>query len=131
MPPGRVDPGAKKNGFSTEEAMSSAKPPQGKEPATLQTTRQMLDELDALMDRVLALPVNDVEDTAPAPREIVRMSTVSATLTVLESPVPDEEAPVQEERQLLRESFPTYSTELARVPSEPIPPLPVLIPPPG
>jgi hypothetical protein len=54
-------------------------------PATdeLQGTRQLLDELDALMDQMLALPVNDgqadADPTAPAPTP-----TVSATLTLLE-----------------------------------------------
>jgi hypothetical protein len=81
-------------GFSSEAAMSSVKLPQGTEPETLQSTRQMLDELDALMDRMLALPVNDLDDSAPPPPDIVRMPTVSATLTVLEAPAV--EAPVVE-----------------------------------
>ncbi len=45
----------------------------------------MLDELDALMDRMLTLPVNDLDD-APSPPAIVRMPAMSATLTVLEEP---------------------------------------------
>src|SRR5438270_13647547 len=49
MSPGRVDPGVKEKGFSSEDAMSSAVPPSGKELSSLQSTRQMLDELDALM----------------------------------------------------------------------------------
>lgn len=47
------------------------------------STRQMLDELDALMERMLALPVNDLDDLAqePTPRP-----TLSATLTVIDAP---------------------------------------------
>jgi hypothetical protein len=78
--------------------MSAAKPPQVKEPPPLQSTRQMLDELDALMDRMLAIPVNDVDDSAPAvpaAPAVVRMPTVSATLTVLEEPLEDEETPTE------------------------------------
>lgn len=45
-------------------------------------TRQLLDELDALMDQMLALPINDQYDnetsSSPAP------ATVSATLTLLD-----------------------------------------------
>ncbi len=46
-------------------------------------TRQLLDELDALMDQMLALPINDQYDnetSSPAP------ATVSATLTLLDPP---------------------------------------------
>lgn len=110
--------------------MSREKPPQGKEPTSLQSTRQMLDELDELMERMLSLPVQDVEAAAAAPREIVRLPTMSATLTVLERPAADEEpsaAPRESggsARQLPRE-VPNYSTELdspaADLAPEPIP----------
>jgi hypothetical protein len=105
--------------------MSKAVPPLAKEIDTLQSTRQMLDELDALMDRMLAIPVNDVDDPAPRPGDIVRMPTVSATLTVLEAPLEDEEdpakdeRPAQEARPLLQESFPSYSTETVDTAAEP------------
>ena len=105
--------------------MSSAKSPPAKEPATLQTTRQMLDELDALMDRMLALPVNDVDDPVPAPRDIVRTPTASATLTIMDAPA--EEAPPEVEQPLLRESFPRYNTDPAA--SEPVGDLPIMQPP--
>lgn len=52
--------------------------------SSLQTTRQMLDELDALMERMLALPVNELED-APAPRPASKTPTVVASLTLLGS----------------------------------------------
>lgn len=110
----------------------SAKPPSAKEPATLQSTRQMLDELDALMDRMLALPVNDMDDPVPTPREIVRIPTVAATLTVVEPPTdpteaeePSSEPPVP----LLRESFPRYSINVPGVTAEPENDLPLLDPP--
>jgi hypothetical protein len=102
--------------------MSSAKKPHGKEPETLQSTRQMLDELDALMDRMLTLPVNDVDD-APPPPAIVRMPAMSATLTVLEAPANEnvedkiqermleKPAPIRERAPALQESFPSYTTE--------------------
>jgi hypothetical protein len=92
--------------------MSSAQSPPGKEPATLQSTREILDELDALMDRMLAIPVNDMDDPAPPARALVHTPTVAATLTVLESPL-EEEEPARNEQQTLRESFRSYSTDLA------------------
>lgn len=64
---------------------------------SLQSTKQMLDELDALMEKMLALPVNDPEDAAPFPEEVVKAPnlppTVSATLTLLEPPAPVSEPP--------------------------------------
>ncbi|MCI0639637.1 MAG: hypothetical protein L0Y72_15450 [Gemmataceae bacterium] len=51
--------------------------------ARLQSTRQLLDELDALMERMLALPVNEAEGPTPALPELAPAPTVSATLTVL------------------------------------------------
>jgi hypothetical protein len=58
--------------------------------ASLQSTKQMLDELDAMMEKMLALPVNDPEEAAPFPGEVVKAPsltpTLSATLTLLEPP---------------------------------------------
>ena len=48
----------------------------------LQSTRQMLDELDALMERMLALPVGDNEELAPLPRDVRPSATVTASLTM-------------------------------------------------
>lgn len=48
-----------------------------------QTTKQMLDELDALMDRMLSLPVSDVEEPPPPPE---KPAVLSAKLTLLEAP---------------------------------------------
>jgi hypothetical protein len=60
--------------------------------ATLQTTKQMLDELDALMEKMLSLPVNDPGDAPPFPQEVIKppewTPTLSATLTLLEPPAP-------------------------------------------
>jgi len=73
-------------------------------PASPASTRQMLDELDALMERMLSLPVSDQEPTKAEPpkpepvkrprakspdREPPTHSTVSARLTVIESPPGD------------------------------------------
>jgi hypothetical protein len=103
--------------------MSSAKSPPGKEPETLQSTRQMLDELDALMDRMLAIPVNDLDEPAPTPRDIVHMPTVSATLTVLEAPVQSEESFNRGQPPSAWANFPGYSTDPvpAREDSGPLP----------
>lgn len=49
----------------------------------LQSTRQMLDELDSLMERMLALPVGDAEELPPLPRDVPGAAVVSATLTQL------------------------------------------------
>ena len=88
----------------------------------LQSTRQMLDELDALMERMLALPVGDNEELAPLPRDVRPLSdetdketrrqgdketdSASPCLLVSLSPCPDlqeqEQAsagPLVEERQ--------------------------------
>jgi len=56
-----------------------------KDPASLHTTRQLLDELDELMERMLAVPVEDGEagDAASTP-------AVGATLTMLEQPGTEE-----------------------------------------
>lgn len=57
---------------------------------SLQSTKQMLDELDALMEKMLALPVTDPEEAAPFPAEVVKppslTPTLSATLTMLPPP---------------------------------------------
>ena len=49
----------------------------------------MLDELDALMERMLALPVNDLDDLAQEPPR----PTLSATLTVIDTPQAEKEEP--------------------------------------
>jgi hypothetical protein len=56
--------------------------------SSLQSTKQMLDELDALMDRMLALPVNEMEDAPAFPKEIVPERALTATLTLLQTPPP-------------------------------------------
>ena len=67
------------------------------DPPALNATRQMLDELDALMERMLAVPVSDGEEESPAPSAIPQKSRpLAPTLTLLQ--VPPEEAPVEEPR---------------------------------
>jgi hypothetical protein len=70
---------------------------QSKTGSPLQSTRQMLDELDSLMERMLALPVGDVEDLPPLPRDVPALSSLAARLTDLPSaeslPSEDEETP--------------------------------------
>jgi hypothetical protein len=55
---------------------------------TLQSTKQMLDELDVLMEQMLALPVNDPEETPAFPKEVVKSHALTASLTMLEAPAP-------------------------------------------
>jgi hypothetical protein len=66
------------------------------DPPPLHATRQMLDELDALMERMLALPIDDAEEPAPAPPAPAtpppHSRPLSASLTLLQVPV-DEPAP--------------------------------------
>ncbi len=92
--------------------------------SALENTRQMLDELDALMERMLALPVNDLEEPAPAPCQVVRMPTMSATLTVLDAPDVEATAPPSPPAQPAPartkpfvEKTPNYTAEV-----EPVPP---------
>jgi hypothetical protein len=59
---------------------------------TLQSTKQMLDELDALMEQMLSLPVNDLDEAPSFPKEVVKPHALTASLTLLESPAPLNEA---------------------------------------
>jgi hypothetical protein len=47
--------------------MSSSRPPRSPDAGT-NPTRQMLDELDALMERMLSLPVDELDTSLPAPQ---------------------------------------------------------------
>ena len=69
--------------------MASPHTPRTTDASPLEHTRQMLDELDALMEQMLALPVNDLE-SQPPPDAPFPGGTVSATVTLLDvqSPVP-------------------------------------------
>ena len=60
--------------------------------SAFQSTKQVLDELDALMERMLSLPVKDGEES-PAAKPPLNHPTVAASLTVMEpEPLP---TPVQ------------------------------------
>ena len=56
--------------------------------SSLQSTKQMLDELDALMERMLALPVTESESAPAVTREVVPQQALAATLTRLDTPPP-------------------------------------------
>jgi hypothetical protein len=66
--------------------------------SSLQSTRQMLDELDALMERMLTLPVNEPEQPGAAPQQPAKNAALSATVTLLEPhalarPLPEGDVP--------------------------------------
>jgi len=60
---------------------------------SLNDTRQLLDELDALMDQMLALPIDGENDATEAPSTT---PTVSATLTMLEENAAAAPRPVED-----------------------------------
>ena len=64
---------------------------------SLQSTKQMLDELDAMMEKMLTVPVSDLDEAVPFPPPIVKTPALSATLTLLEptdsAPSPDSKKP--------------------------------------
>jgi hypothetical protein len=79
--------------MAEELSMSSGKA--GPDPPLVHPTRQMLDELDALMERMLALPIGDVEPAAPpdgGPPNARHTPTLAAKLTLL--PAPSDEPPL-------------------------------------
>ena len=57
-------------------------------------TKHQLDELDALMERMLSLPVNDLDEAPSLPKESVKGPTLAASLTLLEPPEPSANPPV-------------------------------------
>ncbi len=61
---------------------------------SLQTTKQMLDELDALMEQMLALPVNEPDAVPPFPKSVVKGPNLAATLTLL-NPPPEEKPAIE------------------------------------
>jgi hypothetical protein len=65
--------------------------------ASLQSTKQMLDELDALMEKMLTLPVSDPDEAAAFPPPIVKEPALSATLALLK---PSESSPVPASKKL-------------------------------
>ncbi len=72
--------------------MASTPSARPQENSPLDLTRQMLDELDALMERMMALPVSGADDE-PVADTIPAMPTVAATVTLLDLPlVPESQA---------------------------------------
>ena len=91
--------------------------------ATLQSTKQMLDELDALMEKMLSLPVNETDDGSASAPEVKSPSlppTLSATLTLLEPPA---KAPVRD-LPLPEPEHPAVNPPHLEMPVAPPPPLP-------
>ncbi|MCI0681512.1 MAG: hypothetical protein L0Y71_05365 [Gemmataceae bacterium] len=86
--------------------------------ARLHDTRQLLDELDALMDQMLALPITDEDEIAPETAEPVAPApaTVSATLTMLESPARRQPAPAESSQPRVAD----VAAESISEPTEPV-----------
>ena len=71
--------------------MSKPTPPRS--PTPLQTTRQQLDELDALLQRMLELPVNQLEEDPAGTEEIaVTPALDEEPIPALPEPLPDASA---------------------------------------
>ena len=91
--------------------------------STLQTTKQMLDELDALMEKMLSLPMNDLDDALPFPEEVVKAPTMGATLTLL-APSAQERAPPEPRSSYLSPSHPGLNPPHINMPAlEPAAPM--------
>lgn len=77
--------------------MSDGRKSHSSSASTLNSTRQLLDELDALMERMLALPVRDSEDSTPAasPDSDAEVEAAAAATQTLTPPLPS--APLDEE----------------------------------
>lgn len=115
-----------------------------KNDATLETTKQMLDELDALMERMLSLPVSEGEEASTFPKEVVKTPPpLSAKLTMLTTPPavnpPHRLPPASPPPSLLTKSTPIenplssvkYEAPAIEAPPMPVPELPrVAAPPP-
>jgi len=97
----------------------------------------MLDELDSLMERMLALPVGDAEELPPLPRDVRKPATVTATLTVeepavgqsLPEKVPQDE-PMADEPKLFPERAEKEKKPSVPLWEDPAPPTPTPEPPP-
>ncbi len=99
--------------------------------SSLQTTKQMLDELDALMDRMLSLPVNELEEGQTGGE---KPSVLAAKLTILEPPAgPFEKqrgAPPQQRPRPESDNLPLNPPHFTMSPSEPAEPLTTYVAPP-
>lgn len=80
----------------------------------LSSTRQMLDELDALMERMLALPVSDLDDELQMPSEALKPRSF----------IDDEPEEVAESPPA---TIPYYRTEAAEPPPAPVAPKPKVV----
>src|SRR5262245_52929810 len=108
-----------------------AHPPKADTPRaeTPNATRQMLDELDAVMERMLALPVNDLSEPAPAmPSEVPESPALTAQLSLVEpsDPVEGQVAPERAVREsgkiLVGRLTPAYTAEVEETtPATPAP----------
>jgi hypothetical protein len=64
-----------------------------KNDASLESTKQMLDELDALMEKMLSLPVTEAEEGRAPAKSVAKAPPMSAKLTFL-PPMNEKPAPI-------------------------------------
>src|SRR5262249_17576985 len=105
-------------------AKSPSRPAQPKaeksRPQTPNATRQMLDELEALMERMLALPVNDLSEPTPAaPTEVMESPALTAQLSLVEPAAlaeepfaPERPVPPESSKILVGRLTPSYTAEV-------------------
>ena len=92
----------------------------GPKDTSLQSTKQMLDELDALMERMLSLPVSD-QDGAPAlPKENTKGPSLAASLTLLDPPVDEPAKTPSAKSAPALKSSPTVATIAAPTAKRPL-----------
>jgi hypothetical protein len=87
---------------------------------SLQSTKQMLDELDALMEKMLTLPVNELDEAeTPSTPSVPEPTKLSATVTLLEPPA--EAQPKPRPAPPIPVSMPSYQApELDLSPAPPL-----------
>src|ERR1043165_9871046 len=64
----------------------------------LQSTKQMLDELDSLMERMLSLPVNELDDLTNA-KETPKGPSLAESLTLLGTPPAPSPTPAEPKQE--------------------------------
>lgn len=107
--------GACRAAIDAENAAEGWNPMADKSPkdTSLQSTKQMLDELDALMEKMLSLPVNDLDEAPAGPVDTSKGPTLAASLTLLEPNAPQPEPAAKKEPPAAKASSPTVAAVAA------------------